>query len=205
MGGGIAQRELQALVRNVRQRQGSAGGGDPRSFSLLLQTLGALLGGSQIGQEDVAPLDDRTSPDVAYIEDGVGELFVKDARLDLGGQLGGDQPAFEPRGIADGERREPDVGGDTDAGGEDGEQHDRRDHAVAGNPGRAHGDDLAIAGEASQTDEDSHQDAKRDAERKDRRQRQAEQLEDQLGRRRIAHQQLEQLACHLLQEDHEGG
>ncbi len=113
---------------------------------------------SDVGEEDVAPTHDgagRGGRDVAHVENLIGELFGEDSRLDVGGELRGDQLVEHAVAFVNRPRREPQRRGGGGEHAEESEEQDGRDHAAAGNAGGSHGGDLSVGGHAAEGEKDS--------------------------------------------------
>ena len=151
---GVLEVKLDAVVLDVGRGDHLARQSDGRSLALFLAVGGAVGGGAQIGDEDITPDLGPARNRILHIENRVGELLLEDARLHLGGELLGGQPAKQFLGLADGQ---PQRAGRGDHRKENPHHQHRRQDAAAGHAGRAHPDDFAVARHAAERDQDAHQ------------------------------------------------
>ena len=190
-------------MRDIGNGDGFGGHGNPRTLRLVAQADAALLGRRQVRQEYVLPDGYRPRFHIAHVENRVGKLFIKYARLDVRGQLFCSQLVDQGYGLADRARCQPQRGETSDHRGEQGECEHGRNHHAAGNTGGAHRRNLAVGGQPPQTDQDADQDAEWNAERQHRRQGQGEQPERGADAGGTPDQQLE-ILVDALQENDEG-
>jgi len=85
----------------------------------------------------------------------VRKVFVEDARLDLVGDLRGEQAGFDLAEGAQAERREPERHEQGEGGAENGEDADWKQDAFAADAQGGEGDDFAVHGHAAEAEEDA--------------------------------------------------
>ena len=203
--GAVAHGKLDAVVLGIGHGEGFARHGDERAFGLIPHAAGALFGRGDVGNEHGAPDRHRAGPHIAHVEDGVGEIFVENARLDFRGKLRRHQIVDDARAFANGERRQPQRS-ITRQPRADGRKHQhRRDHLPAGDARRPHGGDFSVARHAAQPDQNPHQHSERNGQGQHRRHGQGKQRDYGFeGRVAAAHQHFKQLVDALQEDDARG-
>src|SRR6185312_16090029 len=121
--------------------------------------------------------------DVVDVEDRivVGELFLENARRNIGRDLLRRDFVAQPELLLDGERIEPQRRAGGDRGRQCGEDQNGNSDGARGDARGAHCHHLVIAGEAAQSDQDPDQHAERNAQVQDREQLETDQLQRHVG------------------------
>ena len=194
VGAGIAQRELNAVLRRIRNGNRIGGQRQARAVTAVARR-------SDIEQEDTVPARVGSRRNVGDIDDRIGKLLLKNARLDFGGQLAGDELILNLGALADGPGIEPQRCRRGHQHHQETEKENRRSHPAARDAGSSHGGDLTVAGHAAESDECGDQNSQRNRIRERLREHQSEQVGHQPGRPGIAHQKFEQRPRALQKQD----
>ncbi len=195
VGAAPLQRELDTVMRHVRIGQCFGRHRDARQIATLMPLGFAGVRRGQIGHEDIAPAKHLPfGNDVAHVENRVRKLLLENARLDVGGQLGGYHLVQRAVGFVLRPGRQP----ERRKGGNGKTQRRQRQHGSnhrpAGNSRGAHSGDFPVAGHAAQSDQRAHQHSQGNSVGKRKRNGQQKQTADGGRRRRTAHHDLKQLA-----------